>query len=70
MGNWGIAKTATPKEKLKAEYADYLNGLNSVGEISYSTYCELYDIGTNLLDKMYDLAKLELSTVHQHQENT
>lgn len=41
MGNWGISKDATPKEKLKSEMADFLGGLNSVGEISYSSYSEI-----------------------------
>lgn len=39
--------------------ADFLNGLNSVGEISYSTYSELYDFSMKLLDYMYELAKNE-----------
>ncbi|WP_268884637.1 MULTISPECIES: hypothetical protein [Bacillus amyloliquefaciens group] len=33
--SWGISSDATNKEKLKAEMADYLNGLNSAGEISW-----------------------------------
>lgn len=53
MGNWGISENARKKEKIKSEMADYLNGLNSVGEISYSTYCTLYDISMDLLEKMY-----------------
>lgn len=57
MGNWGISNTATDKEKLKAEMADYLNGLNCTGEINYSMYCSLFDVSMNLLDKMYDLGK-------------
>ncbi|RUT58488.1 hypothetical protein C1148_06950 [Clostridium botulinum] len=61
MGNWGISETATPKEKIKSEMADFLNGLNSVGEISYSTYSERFDFSMNLLDRIYDLAKSELS---------
>jgi hypothetical protein len=59
MGNWGIAKTATPKEKLKSEFADYINGLNSVGEINYSTYCELFDYTFQLMDRIYNLGKSE-----------
>ncbi|KEI84150.1 hypothetical protein EJM73_06385 [Clostridium botulinum] len=60
MGNWGISETATPKEKIKSEMADFLNGLNSVGEISYSTYNEIFDFSMDLLDRIYDLAKSEL----------
>lgn len=59
MGNWGISNTATPKEKLKSEMADFLGGLNSVGEISYSAYSEIFDFSMELLDKMYELAKCE-----------
>lgn len=55
IGNWGISDNANNKEKLKSEMADYLNGLNSCGEISYSTYCDLFDFSSSLLDKMYDL---------------
>ena len=59
MGNWGISSNASNKEKLKSEFTDYINGLNSCGEISYSEYCALFDFGVNLLDKMYELGKLE-----------
>jgi hypothetical protein len=59
MGNWGIAKTATPKEKLKSEFADYINGLNSAGELNYSTYCELFDYTFQLMDRIYNLGKSE-----------
>jgi hypothetical protein len=55
MGNWGISENASEKEKIKSEMADYLNGLNSCGEISYSIYCEAFDASMNLLDKMYEL---------------
>jgi hypothetical protein len=61
MGNWGISENATPKEKLKSEMADFLNGLNSTGEISYSAYCEIFDFSHELLDKIYELGKLENS---------
>ncbi|MCY8985826.1 hypothetical protein [Bacillus subtilis] len=57
--SWGISSGATSKEKLKAEMADYLNGLNSTGAISYSVYSEIFDVSMNLLDKMYDLGKFE-----------
>ena len=36
MANWGIASTAPEIEKIKAEMADYLHGLNSCAEIDYS----------------------------------
>lgn len=52
---WGISENATPKEKLKAEMQDYLNGLNSTGDISYSVYSEMFDYSMKLLDEMYEL---------------
>ena len=59
MGNWGIAETASKKEKLKAKMSDYLGGLNSCSEISYKTYDKLWDFSMKLLDKIYDLGKKE-----------
>ena len=59
MGNWGISENATPKEKLKSEMVDYLNGLNRCGEIDYSTYSKMFDFSMDLLNKMYDLGKSE-----------
>ncbi|KAF2421597.1 hypothetical protein [Bacillus subtilis] len=56
---WGISPKATNKEKLKAEMADYLNGLNSTGEITYEVYCEAFDFSMKLLDQMYELGKSE-----------
>lgn len=56
---WGISQNATKKEKLKSEMADYLNGLNSVGEISYSVYSEAFDFSMDLLNKMYELGRKE-----------
>lgn len=52
---WGISDNATPKEKIKAEMADYLKGLNSVGKLSYSDYSKAFDFSMNLLDEMYKL---------------
>lgn len=52
---WGISENATEKEKIKSEMADYLQGLNSVGEIDYKTYSDMFDFSMKLLDKMYDL---------------
>ncbi|MBU8803283.1 MULTISPECIES: hypothetical protein [Bacillus] len=56
---WGVSPDATNKEKLKAEMADYLNGLNSTGVISYEVYSEAFDVSMKLLDQMYDLGKFE-----------
>lgn len=68
MGGWGISSSATPKEKLKAEMADYLHGLNSVGEISYGVYNELFDFSMSLLDRTYALGESE-ATKKQPEEN-
>ncbi|MBQ6713186.1 MAG: hypothetical protein IJN28_05310 [Selenomonadales bacterium] len=57
MGNWGISPNASEKEKIKAEWADELNGKNSTGNIDYDTYSELFDVGMDLLDRMYKLGK-------------
>ncbi|MDF2879615.1 MAG: hypothetical protein K0R54_172 [Clostridiaceae bacterium] len=59
MGLWGISDKASPKEKLKNELADYLHGMNSCGKIAYSVYSEIFDVGMDLLDKMYELGKEE-----------
>lgn len=59
MANWGISNKASPKEKIKSEYADFLNALNCCGEINYSTYDKLFDIGMELLDEMYLLKERE-----------
>ena len=57
--SWGISESATPKEKLKAEMADFLSGLNSTAVIDYSTYSEIFDFSMGLLDKMHELGKSE-----------
>ena len=57
MPCWGISNKAPEKEKIKSRYADYINGLNCVGEIDYPTYCELFDEGMKLFDEMYELGK-------------
>ena len=59
MSGWGISENASPKEKIKSAYADVLHGLNSVGEISYPAYSELFDEGMKLLESMYTLGKTE-----------
>ena len=71
MGNWGISKNAEPKEKLKSKMADFLNGLNSVGKISYGTYCEIFNFSMELLDESYELGKSEnLKTVNINKVET
>jgi hypothetical protein len=57
MSGWGIAKTASEKEKIKSEFADFINGLNSVGEIDYNIYSELFDFTMPLFDKMFEHGK-------------
>lgn len=42
------------KEKIKQEFADIIDGLNSCGIIDYSTYSNLFDSAMELFDKMYD----------------
>ena len=59
MSGWGIAETAPENEKIKAEFNDFLKGMNSVGEIDYCAYSEIYDVAMRLFDKMYELGKEE-----------
>ena len=47
-------------EKIKGDFESYLNGLNMVGEISYSQYSNLYDEGTKQIQRAYELGKSEL----------
>lgn len=56
---WGIAQTASMKEKLKSQFADYLNGLNSAGEISYSVYDQLFDEFHRLAEEFYNMGAAE-----------
>lgn len=58
---WGIVETAPENEKIKADFADFLNGLNSCGDISYVIYSEIFDEGMKLMDKIYELGKSEAS---------
>jgi len=58
MGNWGISETASEKEKIKSEFADFIGGLNSCAEIDYNTYSELFDFTMPLLDKMFEAGKV------------
>lgn len=57
MSGWGIAPTASEIEKIKAESADYLLGLNSCGVIDWGTYNAAFDFYMELLDKAYEQGK-------------
>ena len=57
--SWGIADTAPEIEKIKAESADYLGGLNSCGVIDYDTYSYAFDFYADLIYKAYSLGKKE-----------
>ena len=70
MANWGIASTALEIEKIKAEMADYLHGLNSCAEIDYSTYSQLFDFSLPLIQKAYESGKKEAQQVIQLKEKT
>lgn len=59
MGNWGISPNASEKEKIKADYADMLHGMNSVGDISYDVYSDLFDYGMEILNRMYEQGKAD-----------
>lgn len=60
--SWGVSENATEKEKFWSEINDTLKGHNSVGNIDYKTYCELYDELRIVFDKYIkheNKAKLE-----------
>lgn len=59
VSGWGIAETAPEIEKIKAESADYLNGLNSCGEVSWEVYDYAFDFYVGLIQKAYELGKSE-----------
>jgi hypothetical protein len=59
MAGWGISQNASEKEKIKSDIADMLVGLNSTGKIDYNEYSELFDYCMNLMDRMYNLGRLE-----------
>lgn len=59
MSGWGVSNKASEKEKIKADMADYLGGLNSVGEISYDVYSGMFVYTMGLLDRMYEQGKKE-----------
>ena len=42
-------------EKLKGEFESEINGMNMVGEISYSNYSRLFDVGTKAIQEAYEL---------------
>ena len=52
--------TGTDIEKLKGEFESVINGMNMVGEIPYNIYSQLFDIGTDCIQKAYELGKAEL----------
>ena len=62
MGNWGISPNASEKEKIKADYADILHGMNSTGTIPCDVYSDLFDDGMELLDRMYEQGKADAPT--------
>ncbi len=51
--SWGIAETAPKIEKIKAESADYLNGLSSCGAIDYDDYSYAFDFYMGLIDEAH-----------------
>ena len=57
MSGWGIADTAPKIEKIKAESADYLHGLDSCGKIEWSTYSDMFDFYEDLIEKAYEQGK-------------
>lgn len=59
MSGWGISDKVSEIEKIKAESADYLNGLNSCGLIDWNIYSEAFDFYAALLDKAYEQGKKE-----------
>lgn len=69
MSGWGISPSASEKEKIKAEWADALIGKNSTAKITYDVYSELFDVGMELLDKMYELGKSDRGKEHRKRQN-
>lgn len=57
MSGWGIAETAPVIEKIKAESADYLRGLNSCGDITWSVYDKAFDFYMELISRAYEQGK-------------
>lgn len=62
MMSWGIADTAPEIEKIKAESADYLHGLDSCGVIDWDTYNYTFDFYMDLLNRAYEQGKKDASS--------
>lgn len=60
--SWGIADTAPEIEKIKAESADYLHGLDSCGVIDWDTYNYAFDFYMDLLNRAYEQGKKDTSS--------
>ena len=58
--SWGISPNATEKEKIFADFADFLNGLNSAGGLSYHHYSQIFDIGRKLADEEYEQGRADV----------
>lgn len=56
--------TPNEKEKLKAEINDYFQGLNSVGDIDYTAYSDIYDAVMPIIDNMYKRMECEENEGH------
>ncbi len=60
--SWGIADTAPEIEKIKAESADYLHGLDSCWVIDWDTYNYAFDFYMDLLNRAYEQGKKDTSS--------
>lgn len=47
-------------EKIKGDFESVINGMNMVGNIPYDVYSELFDVGTDYIQKAYELGRSEL----------
>ena len=65
MSCWDIAEKASEKEKIKSEFADFINGMNSCGKIDYNVYSQLFDFAMHLFDKMFEHSKYEYENVEE-----
>ena len=59
---WGIAPTASEIGKIRAESSDMLNGLESCGDLEWSTYSDLWDFYYEFLDKAYEQGRKDVQT--------
>lgn len=57
--SWGISPNATEKEKIFTNFADCIQGMNSVCEIDYSAYSQIWDMGRELADKEYQQGRAD-----------